>query len=445
MSRDPPDIPPPPPDPFEGTPYRLIRPLGEGGTSLVYLVERRDLGRPFAVKLLHQALAGNPQHVDRVRLGAQALGGLTHPNVVSVWNFEHTRDGTPFLVMEYLEGRTLEEELALRGALPVLDTLVFACELCSALEAVHELGIVHRDIKPANLFLQDLPDGERTLKMLDFGSVRVLADHGQGAIHPLVVPTGTGHVVGTPRYISPEAARGERVDHRADIYGVGLVLYAMLAGRGPFDHATTVGAVLAAHVTEGPIAPSRYAREHVPRVVEHAVLKALNKDPADRFSTAAELGAVLRAAGEALLGAEIWEKTLRVHAGIVERTVRLLSVAPSGDAPRAEFSGEGPVAGPQRAAPLPVPPMDNVAQLIRTLASQGAARAEADRARAVRVGETKRVSPAERSRPTREGGARSAKRATRHRRPTRAIALGVLIGLLVALMIYFVVSSGPRP
>jgi serine/threonine-protein kinase len=406
----------------------------------VYLVERQELGRPFAAKLLHEALAQKPEHIDRLRLQAQALGRLAHPNIVSVWNFEHTRDGRPFLVMEYLEGRTLYAELAAHGALSVLDALVYACELCSALAAVHELGIVHRDITSENLFLYEPPSGERTLKMLDFGSARVLATERESATHPLVIPTATGHVVGTPAFISPEAARGERVDHRADIYGVGLVLYAMLAGRGPFDDAPTAMAALFAHAREQPVPPSRYARQAVPPLVEQAVLRALHKQPEYRQASAEELGQVLRESGRALLGPESWEGTLAMHSGILERTLLLAPNAapprapPTADlettpAPPTARSGAEPFL-PRTENARPPPRQDGRATEKSSLA------VPRERPRASRP----QLDPAARKAERRRGGR------ARHS-PVSPAVLGVLFGLAVVFVFvtYFVVVSGAWP
>ncbi len=293
---------PPSSDPFEGTPYRALERLAAGGMGEVFVVQHRQLGRTFVAKALHTPLSRHPQVVDRMRLEAQSLGRLNHPNIVSVSGFGLTKDGRPFLVMEHLGGRTLQEELAERGRLPASEALLIADQLLAGLEAAHGLGIVHRDVKPDNLFLADVPNVGRVLKILDFGVARVLPDAPPTAPRPLAVRTETGAVVGTPRFLSPEAASGSRVDVRADLYGVGLVLYAMLTGRGPFDHLADDDLV-PAHALEAPAAPSTIVGAEVSPRLDQIVLRALAKDPAERFQTAPDLRAALNGlAGDRSLG-----------------------------------------------------------------------------------------------------------------------------------------------
>ena len=274
-------------DPLVGLPYRALQLLGAGGMGEVFLAEHRELGKLSVVKILHARFAGDERLADRVRLEARTLGRIRSPYIVSVSGAGVTADGRPFIVMDYLEGRTVAEELEQRGHLPVLEALKYACELLHALEVAHTAGIVHRDIKPGNLFLCDAPDGTRTLKVVDFGLTRIMPDAPPGAPQPLAVPTDTGIVVGTPRYMSPEGARAQPVDHRADLYGASLVLYLMLAGRGPFDHIRSERMVLSAHASEKPQPPSHFAKQPIPPELDRVVLYTLRKDPADRFQTAA--------------------------------------------------------------------------------------------------------------------------------------------------------------
>lgn len=268
----------------------------------VYLVEHRQLFRTFVAKLLHATFVSYPQVVDRVRLEAQALGQLNHPNVVSATGFGTSADGRPFLVLEHLKGRTLREELAERGALPLGEALGYTLALLDGLAAAHALGIVHRDIKPDNLFLAQAGGGERILKILDFGIARVLPTAPASAPQPLALPTETGAVIGTPRFLSPEGALGARVDTRADLYAAALMLYTMLAGRGPFDHVKEGEDLIRAHAKEVPAPPSRYSATPLPAGMDDVLLKALAKDPAERFQTAEALSAALRsvAAGAGL-------------------------------------------------------------------------------------------------------------------------------------------------
>ncbi|HKY35335.1 MAG TPA: serine/threonine-protein kinase [Polyangiaceae bacterium] len=287
---------PSPEDLFTGTAYRTISRIGAGGMGEVFLVEHRELGRDVVAKVLHAELASDPRTVDRMRVERESLGRLNHPHIVSVVDSASLKDGRPFFVMERLHGQTLAAEIKGRSKLPVYEAVQYACQLLSALSAAHAIGIVHRDVKPENLFICTLKDGSRILKVLDFGVARVLPDAPAAAPLPLMVPTDVGVLMGTPRYASPEAAVGCRVDTRADLYGAALVLYLMLAGRGPFDHHSRPASVLAAHVRDEPAPPSKLAGEPVPFPLDQAVLRGLRKDPRERFSSALEFRTELEAA-----------------------------------------------------------------------------------------------------------------------------------------------------
>jgi eukaryotic-like serine/threonine-protein kinase len=308
-------------DMFDGTPYRTVRRLGSGGMSNVFIVTHRELEKEFVAKVLREELAGDEQTLDRVRIEAQSLGRLSHENVVSVSDVRHLRDGRPFIVMEHLRGRSLAAELSSRRRLPVSEATRFAGELLSALSAVHALGIVHRDIKPSNLFICDLPGGRRTLKVIDFGVARVLPGAPPSAPPPLSVPTATGAVVGTPRYLSPEGAAGEHVDHRADLYAAALVLYTMIAGRGPFDH-VKASELLSAKEMADPQPPSHFAGDSVPPELDSLLLKALRRSPEERFQSADDFNKVLRAA-ERTRGGVSGEPETRVNDGERPKIERL--------------------------------------------------------------------------------------------------------------------------
>jgi len=286
---------PPGGDPFVGTPYRWLRRVGGGGMGDVHLVEHTVLGSEFAAKVLHAKYAGSKQLVDRVRVEAQSLARLEHPNIVRVASFGRLRDERPFIIMEALTGNTLDSEVRGRDRLPLVEAIRYALQLASALAAAHELGIIHRDVKPENLFLHHEHDGSRLLKVLDFGVARIVPGISDASPVPLTLPTDTGIVVGTPRYVSPEAAKGQRVDHRADIYSAGLVLYFMLTGRGPFDHIRDERLVLAAHAHEPPPPLSTHSVEGVTPELEEILRRTLAKAPEQRFASARELEARLAA------------------------------------------------------------------------------------------------------------------------------------------------------
>ena len=276
-------------DPLRGLPYRAVRKLGGGGMGEVFLAEHRQLGRQCVAKILHAHLARDPQIADRVRLAAQALGRISHPHIVSIIGAGSTADERPFIIMEQLRGHTLEDELADRRQLPARIALEYTCQLLRALAASHAIGIIHRNIKPGKLFLCDEGPGRtRTLKVLDFGIARVMPEASPLAPQPLVVPTDAGTVVGTPEYISPEAATGKPIDQRADLYAAALVLYRMVAGRGPFDHAPTETKLLTAQANEAPAPPSRFAQEPLCEL-DLAILRGLKKSPDERFQSADEM------------------------------------------------------------------------------------------------------------------------------------------------------------
>ncbi|XXY53924.1 serine/threonine-protein kinase [Sorangium sp. So ce269] len=285
-----------------GTPYRPVRRLGRGGMGEVIEAAHVGLDKPVVVKLLHRDLNREPRLVERMRVEAQSLARLAHPNLVTVTDFGRTAEGRTFLVMERLHGRTLREELAARGALPALEAIDLVTQTLAGLAAAHGAGIVHRDVKLDNLFVCDADaQGRRMVKVLDFGIAKVVASAGDGrAPAPSLYQTEEGVVVGTPRYLSPEQASGEAVDARSDVYAAGVVLYTLLAGRGPFEHVRPVHELLRAHASEVPAPPSRYAPRPVPPELDRAIMRALEKRPELRFPSAAAFAAELSRIAAAL-------------------------------------------------------------------------------------------------------------------------------------------------
>jgi serine/threonine-protein kinase len=261
--------------------------------------EHVALRRKVIVKVVHRAYATLPGYADRFRLEAQSLATLAPKtaHIVAVLDFGVTSDGVPFLVLEHLAGRTLEREIQARGVLPPFEAVQLARELLDALRCAHEVGIIHRDVKPENIFLAEPERGGRVLKLLDFGIAKVLPGASdEDAPAPLALPTEEGVTLGTPRFLSPEQARGRPADHRSDLYSVGAVVYAMLTGRDPFAHVEGVGAVLLAHAVEPPQAPSVVAAQPISERLDRVVLKALAKQPEDRFASATEFADALELA-----------------------------------------------------------------------------------------------------------------------------------------------------
>ena len=293
------------------------------------MVEHRELGREFVAKLVHETLANNPRMLDRVRIEAESLGALNHPNIVSVNNVGTTGDGRPFIVMEYLRGRDLGRELASGRTFTVSNCIDLIRQAARALGAAHSLGIVHRDIRPENLFLQEDSDGAVTLRILDFGLARVIAGVSPDTPTPLAQPTTTGVIVGALRYVSPEGATGVPVDHRADIYSLGLVMYRMLAGRGPFGDNLEDSALLRACLTEEPKPPSFYATVQIPGALDKVILKALRKTRDDRYQSAKELSeALARATGPgSRKTAQLWSAALNATLFVVIVLITTILVA----------------------------------------------------------------------------------------------------------------------
>ncbi len=284
---------------LQGTRYRLLRPLATGGMGEVYEVEHLGLGARFVMKVLLGEHAGDFALVDRLRVEAQLMSRLRHPNLLWVLDLGRTRLGRPFFVSHRIEGETLRELLARGGALPPVQAVDLACQVLTGLEVVHHAGIIHRDIKPSNVFVC-APDGQgrRCVKLMDFGvaKVRELAT-ALGTVDAPLVATAEGAAVGTPRYVAPEQAVAKPVDERTDIYAVGGLLYTMLTGKPPFCHPSAAQLILA-HATEAPDPPSRSAPGTLPGRLDAAVLQALAKRPEDRFQTAGEMEQALRDAVE---------------------------------------------------------------------------------------------------------------------------------------------------
>lgn len=269
-------------------PYQLVRHLGGGAMGEVFEIEHQATGRRLVLKSLRQRIGANAAWADRLRLEAQTAGRLRHPNLVSAVDFWITPEGFPCFVMELLRGASLADDLRRARRLPVLTATKYAIQVLSALAAAHDLGIVHRDIKPENLFVCRLTGRASWIKVLDFGIARVLPDASTGAPAPLAMPTATGTMVGTPRYMSPEALEGRPVDLRADLYSVGVVLYVMLAGTGPFDR------VHPGQSLDAPPPPSRFTPEGLPDDLDRIVLRAMRERPEDRYQTATEFASELK-------------------------------------------------------------------------------------------------------------------------------------------------------
>jgi serine/threonine-protein kinase len=317
--------------------YRIERKLGSGGMADVWLAEDQELGRRVAVKILHERYANDEQFVERFRREATHAAGLSHPNIVSIYD-RGVSDGSYYIVMEYIEGRTLKELVVTRGPCPVPVAISYTRQILAALRYAHKNGIIHRDIKPHNV----LVDREGRIKVADFGIARAGASE----------MTEAGSIVGTAQYLSPEQARGAPVDESSDLYSTGIVLYELLTGTVPFTGETPVEIAMK-HLSQTPEAPSA-RRPEIPRDLDLVVLRALAKEPSERYRSAAELDRDLElvARGDAV-GAETENAATMVlaGAGAMDATAATRVAAPLGPSAGGTYGGDeryraydGPVA-----------------------------------------------------------------------------------------------------
>jgi serine/threonine-protein kinase len=292
--------------------YRLHAIIGRGGMGTVYKGEHVYIGKPVAVKILHQQFAKYEEAVKRFLREARAASQINHPNIVDVTDFGPTPDGGVYFVMEYIEGESLEDFIAKSSPVALHRAINIVNQLAMALARAHELGVVHRDLKPENImlasrpgrrdlvrFLEDADEGPRwvvereqsydLVKILDFGIAKVLEPELFGPQIQQPGRTMAGAVFGTPEYMSPESAAGLPVDHRSDIYSVGVIFYDLLVGHVPFE-AVEAKDVMWKQMHEAPVPPRRARPDaEITEAAERLILRALQKKPDDRQQTMDEL------------------------------------------------------------------------------------------------------------------------------------------------------------
>jgi serine/threonine-protein kinase len=281
-------------DPYVGTTiaerYKVLSKLGEGGMGVVYLAEHVFIEKRVALKILSEDFARKADLVARFMQEAKAASKIGHEHIVDITDFGETASGSVFFAMEFLDGMDLAGHIKSGGAMPFPRARHIMNQICRALGAAHSKGIIHRDMKPENIYLITREGRADFVKVLDFGIAKMSAlDEGSSRL------TRTGMIFGTPEYMSPEQARGDKPDHRVDIYAAGCILYEMLTADVPF-HAETFMGVLTKHMFENPEPPSlRNPNVRIPPDVEAVCLKALAKDRDQRFQTMKELALALEA------------------------------------------------------------------------------------------------------------------------------------------------------
>jgi serine/threonine protein kinase len=259
--------------------YRIIKKLGEGGMGAVYQAEQISLKRKIALKVLKAELSASPDLVRRFNAEAELAAKLNHPNTVTLYDFGQDEDGSLFIAMELISGRSLREILVREGPQTSARIAAIGSQICSSLADAHATGIVHRDLKPDNVMLSDRGKKTDVVTVLDFGIAKLRNQEGNITQQPM---TRAGDMLGTPQYMAPEQIRGDRVDARTDVYAMGILLYEMATARLPFD-AKTIMSLLSKHLTEPPIPPHRRRSDiTVDPTLEHLIMQCLSKAPEQR-------------------------------------------------------------------------------------------------------------------------------------------------------------------
>ena len=328
--------------------YRLVTEIGSGGMGTVYYAEHTVIGRRAAIKVLHPEIARDAKAVSRFLTEARAANEIRHPNVVEITDIGQQGD-LHYIVMSFLEGETLGERLERQPVMDEPSTIRIARQVASALGAAHEAGIVHRDLKPENVFLMNHPEFPDYVKVLDFGIAKLVNPDPEAAGR-----TGLGTAVGTPKYMSPEQCRGDAsLDHRSDIYSLGVVLYEMLTGGLPFP-GPSPGDIMVAHVVEPPVPPiDRNAK--ISARLNAVVLRAMEKKPEARFPTMRDLRQALEAPDAGTEATQI---------GTPAVSAPLPETEPEAPAPEEEAAPETPEETAQKREAKPV--ADKLTQIIKS-------------------------------------------------------------------------------
>ena len=282
-------------DPFIGVvlggKYRLEKKIGEGGMGKIYLSRHITLGKKYAVKMLNPEFSNNQEAIERFRREAVTAGELEHPNIINVTDIDYTKDGHAYIVMEFLDGCELRDILREEPVLPFQRLLKILYQVSRALDAAHSKGVIHRDLKPENIFMIDRSDQKDVVKILDFGISKIKGGKGGTNL------TQTGMVIGTPHYMAPEQARGDKdIDHRVDIYAMGSIAYEMFTGKLPVNGDSPTAILMKILLEEPP--PPETLNSNINPAISAAIRSAMAKDPNDRFSSCMQFIEALRNAAQ---------------------------------------------------------------------------------------------------------------------------------------------------
>jgi serine/threonine protein kinase len=271
--------------------FRVIEKIGSGGMGAVYKAEQPEMRRFVAIKILHSRYLSRADLVTRFKREARAMSHLSHPNTARVFLYGQLEDGACYFVMEYLEGRNLAQTVRREGPMDPTRAINVMVQACGALEEAHRVGIVHRDLKPENIFLTSQGGITDFPKVLDFGLAKV----SERQMRPgSLILTQEGMVFGTPEFMSPEQARGEKLDGRSDIYSLGIILYELLTGKLPFEAGQPME-FIQKHIKEKPIPLSERTPDRMfPPGLDEVLMKSLEKKPEDRYASAADFATALK-------------------------------------------------------------------------------------------------------------------------------------------------------
>jgi eukaryotic-like serine/threonine-protein kinase len=312
-----------PQDPFIGREilngqFQILQKIGSGGMGAVYKALQVQSNRMVGIKILHPKLANRPDLVSRFRREARAMSQLTHPHTVKVFLYGELEDGSLYIIMEFLEGRNLNQTVRHEGPFAMARALPILVQVCGALDEAHKAGIIHRDLKPENIFLVQSGAVRDYPKVLDFGLAKV----GERQMRPgSVILTQEGMVFGTPEFMSPEQAQGKTLTPASDVYSLAVILYEMLTGKLPFDAKNAMD-YIQLHVTAKPVLLNqRVAGKTFPSLLERVLDRALAKRAEDRFASAADFASAM---GQVLEGAT------ELHGALARPPPRELSTVPIG-------------------------------------------------------------------------------------------------------------------